>query len=289
MPRFRKPQLSVVIILYNMTREAPRTLYSLSSAYQQGVRERDYEIIVVDNGSKEPIPPSHIYKLGRNFRYYVLKNASPSPCAAINFGVNKARGKFIGVMIDGARILSPGVLRYALKAFRCYPNPVVSTVGFHLGPEFQPRALLHGYNQDVEDQLLEQIDWKQNGYKLFEIACFAGSSESGWFENIDESNCVFMKKATFTRLGGYDMRFGSPGGGLVNLDMYKRALENLDSTLVTILGEGNFHQLHGGISTNVSLEKNAAHWNEYIDPFAIFHIPDRRRRKNILDMLLVKP
>jgi hypothetical protein len=33
-----------------MDREARRTLYSLSTRYQREVNERDYEVIVVDNG-----------------------------------------------------------------------------------------------------------------------------------------------------------------------------------------------------------------------------------------------
>ena len=47
----RKPAVSVVVVVYNMAREAPRTLYSLSAAYQRDISAEDYEVIVVDNGS----------------------------------------------------------------------------------------------------------------------------------------------------------------------------------------------------------------------------------------------
>ena len=43
--------LSVVVVFYNMRREAARTLHSLSRAYQQGIDDLDYEVIVVENGS----------------------------------------------------------------------------------------------------------------------------------------------------------------------------------------------------------------------------------------------
>ncbi len=43
--------LSVVVVFYNMRREAARTLHSLSRAYQQGIDELQYEVIVVENGS----------------------------------------------------------------------------------------------------------------------------------------------------------------------------------------------------------------------------------------------
>ena len=47
----RPIDLSVVVVFYNMRREAERTLQSLSRAYQRGIDDLDYEVIVVENGS----------------------------------------------------------------------------------------------------------------------------------------------------------------------------------------------------------------------------------------------
>jgi len=58
-----------------------------------------------------------------------------------------------------------------------------------------------------------------------------------------------MHRFDYEKLGGYDERFQSPGGGLVNLDFYKRACDKLDN-LIILLGEGTFHQIHGGVATN---------------------------------------
>jgi len=33
-------------------------------------------------------------------------------------------------MIDGARMLTPGVLQYAVRAARAYRHPVIGTLGF---------------------------------------------------------------------------------------------------------------------------------------------------------------
>ena len=44
--------LTVVVVFYNMRREAARTLQSLSRAYQQGIDDVGYEVIVVENGSR---------------------------------------------------------------------------------------------------------------------------------------------------------------------------------------------------------------------------------------------
>ena len=54
----------------------------------------------------------------------------------------------------------------------------------------------------------------------------------------------------WTELGGYDERFVTPGGGLVNQDAYRRACALPDCQLVVLLGEGTFHQVHGGVATN---------------------------------------
>ena len=55
-----------------MTREAPRTLRSLSPGYQQGIHPDDYEVIVVENGSSAPLGGGLVQSFGRNFRYYAM-------------------------------------------------------------------------------------------------------------------------------------------------------------------------------------------------------------------------
>ena len=40
------------------------------------------------------------------------------------------------------------------------------------------------------------------------------------------------------------------GGGYANLELYERLGSSPDVTVVTILGEGSFHQVHGGTTTN---------------------------------------
>ena len=121
-----------------------------------------------------------------------------------------------------------------------------------------------GYNQQEEDRLLERADWTRDGYRLFDISVFAGSSHGGWFAPMTESNALFMTGALWTELGGYDERFLSPGGGLVNLDTYGRACSLPDSQLIVLLGEGSFHQVHGGVATNALSDPWDQFHEEYI-------------------------
>jgi len=254
-------KLSVVVVVYDMAREAPRTLYSLSSAYQQGIVNADYEIIVVDNGSTRRLDLTQFARFGSNFQYHYLDHASPSPAAALNFGLRRAQGEVVGVMIDGARICTPGLLHYALAGTQMYNRAIVASVGFYLGKGFQRFAIMQGYDQDEEDRLLERIGWPQDGYRLFEVGSLDESSH--WADPIAESNALFMRKELWVELGGVDERFDMPGGGVVNLDTFVRCCELPDSELVILLGEGTFHQVHGGIATNTPPnlhEQNCKRW-----------------------------
>jgi SAM-dependent methyltransferase len=244
------PRLSIIVVVFNMRREAPRTLFSLSPAYQRHVNAGDYEVIVVENGSDEPLEAADMARFGPNFRYLWIDDASPSPAGAINRGVALTRAPFVGIMIDGARIATPGVVALALQGLQRFERAVVGTVGFHLGPDTQMYSLRHGYNQAVEDDLLARIDWRNHGYRLFEIGSQAGSSPLNWLGTINESNLIFLSRALFEELSGYDERFALPGGGIVNLDFYCRACELPNSTLLTLFGEATFHQVHGGAITN---------------------------------------
>ena len=122
-----------------------------------------------------------------------------------------------------------------------------------------------GYNQEQEDRLLDQARWTEDGYRLFDISVFAGSSAGGWFKPMGESNAIFMRKALWDELGGFDELFQSPGGGYVNLDTLSRAVALPGVTAVTLLGEGTFHQVHGGVATNATHNVHDAFQAEYMN------------------------
>src|SRR3990172_7208252 len=123
--RQRRRDVSLVVVVYNMAREAPRTLHSVSAAYQRHIDPDDYEGIVVDNGSNPPLNPKVIEGLSGNFHLIRIDDASPSPAQAVNRGLAEARGEVIGVMIDGARIATPGLLHFGRQGARLYDRAVV--------------------------------------------------------------------------------------------------------------------------------------------------------------------
>lgn len=257
------PKLSVVVIAYNMARELPRTLQSLSPMCQRHIDADDYEVIVVDNGSTAPFDQQRCRAMCSNLRIHMMTDASPSPVAAINQGLAMARGDLVGVLIDGARMATPRLLATALEAARLHARPVVGTVAFHLGPDLQSRSIAEGYDQAVEDALLATVDWVADGYQLFSIAAWAGSSAEGWLTLPSETNALFLVREHWQALGGYDPAFVAPGGGLANLDTWARACADPSGRVIMLLGEATFHQVHGGVATNSTVSK----WQQFHDEY----------------------
>lgn len=252
-----------------MPEQAKNTLFSLSSTYQNGVFEEDYEVIVIENSSDRPMGKEGIEGLRGNFRYYYREETRPTPVFAINFGREIAKGNHIGLMIDGARMATPGMIRAILQASRIDKNAAVAVPGYHLGKTVQQEAMKSGYDENTESGLLKSINWPHNGYRLFDIGCFSATSRAGYFLPIGESNCFTISKSLWDKVGGIDLRFTETGGGQSNLDFYKRVCELPDTELIILAGEGTFHQFHGGVTTGQRKEVRdqtmQAHFKQYED------------------------
>lgn len=244
------PDVSVVVVAYDMGRELPRTLVSLSRPYQRRVGAGALEVVVVDNGSPTPVAQDEVDRACPGARLIRLDDAPPSPAQAANVGVDAARGELVGLIVDGARIASPGLVGAAVQASRLAEEPVVATPGWHLGDAAHGTPAAAEHDQEAEDELLDAVGWPAEGYRLFEISCLASSSGRGVFGPMGETSALFLRRATWDRLGGLDEAFDLPGGGLVNHDLYRRACLDPATELIVLLGEGTFHQFHGGAATS---------------------------------------
>lgn len=273
-------RVSVVVVAHRMARELPRTLATLRS--QHVPPGATLELVVVDNGSDPPM--AEVVDLSGVVHRFV-EDAPPSPAGAANLGLATATGDVVGLLLDGARMASPGLVRGAVDADRLDRRAVTATLGWHLGPATHMEAGETGWDQAREDALLDSLGWEDDGYALFGASVLAGSSRRGWFGPLGETNALFLRRALWDELGGLDERFALPGGGLVNHDLYRRACALPGVVPVVLLGEGTFHQFHGGAATSrrFTRDQNFADYEAIrgepfappeVDPLFVGHIPD---------------
>jgi macrocin-O-methyltransferase TylF-like protien/glycosyl transferase family 2 len=240
------PRVSLVVICYNMRREIARTLASLSVPYQRDVDPDSYEVVLVDNGSAEPPTAADFRDLPLHLRVLACPRPTPSPVPALNFGLEACRGNLVGVVIDGARMASPGLLSACTRAASLHPRPIVFTQSLSLGHGYQWVLVQQSHDRAAEDRLLASIDWPKDGYRLFEIASWPtpDTTERRWVEPFYESNALFMPHELWHEVRGYDTAFEAPGGGFASADLLSRASSLPGTQLIAITGEATFHQVH---------------------------------------------
>jgi hypothetical protein len=255
-------KLSIIVIVYRMPRQAMNTLYSLSAAYQRNADPSDYEIVVVENNSDQTINTAELKNLEGNFKYFLRRELGVSPAPAINFALEKCRGEMIGLIIDGARMLTPRVIAHVLSTRKIFPSPLVAVPGYHFGEDWHEVA---DVNPSIDEQLwLENINWKADGYRLFENACFSPGNRNGYFHPLMECTALFVHSQCFADIGGADEAFSLAGGGSLNLHIYRQLGLLPEQPLVILPGEANFHQYHGGVTTSAQ-----AHREKLLQSFRI--------------------
>lgn len=245
----RRPTLSIVVVAHDMPTQAMRTLESLRAERQRAAVRTDYEVLVVENASERNLDEGEVRSLGPQFNYWLRRESGQSPAAACNEGLRRARGSFIGLMIDGARMVTPGTISGLTQAVACYPDRVIAVPGYHLGRQLQRDPSQTGHDEAFEASLLGNINWPADGYRLFDVAVLSGSCRDGFLLPMAESNLLVLPRRTWRRLRGIERRFQTPGGGFANLDLYRRANQELPGGPVILPGEGTFHQFHGGATT----------------------------------------
>ncbi len=257
---------SVIVNFYNMKREAERTLTSLSRAYQRDVKDLNYEVLCIDNGSNPPLDKAWVESFGPEFRLIRPSPLLPSPCNAINQAANEAKGEYLAIMIDGAHVITPGVFRETLDAIKARPGAVVALRHWFIGGDQRWLSVVE-YTREMEDKLFSRIDWPSDGYELFRIGTTVTESPNFWFDGMSESNCLFMPATLYQQLGGMDEGFSIPGGGFCNLDLFVRANAASGQSVVCLIGEASFHQFHGGTTTNVSDEEKETRVRSYANTY----------------------
>jgi glycosyltransferase involved in cell wall biosynthesis len=244
------PKLSIVVVVHRMAAQARRTLRCLTPAWQRNVDARDYEVIVVENDSDDLLGEVAVRACGENFRYLHRVDERPTPAFALAAGIDAARSDFIGVLLDGAHLLTPRIIEFALVGRCLSSTPVIAVPGYHLGPSHQHRAHREGYDEAAERRLLAEVPWESDPYLLFGRSVRAPGNTNGFLLPLGEAGMLFTVRYALDDISDIYLRFVEEGGGPLASFLFKGACGTSGAELFVLAGEGAFHQFHGGVFTS---------------------------------------
>lgn len=154
----RSPAASVVIPLYQKVKTVERALASI-----QRQSFRDFEVLVVDDGSTDEGPSIALGVAERDPRFRVLHRPNGGPGAAKNTGLREARAPLIA-FLDADDEWEPAFLSSAVRGLELHPDCAVYASAFRIGPagvdrwdELRERGVREGVwrlRPDIDDREL---------------------------------------------------------------------------------------------------------------------------------------
>ena len=152
-------------------------------------------------------------------------------------------------MIDGAHVLTPGVLHFGMLGLSTYAPAVVSDAAVVRRPRRAARGRGQGLRRGLRGPALRAD--RMAGRRLPAVRHRALHRRPRLVRRAVGEQ-LHLRAALAARPGRRDGPRASiaPGGGFANLDFFERMTTSPRINLVTILGEGSFHQVHGGTTTN---------------------------------------
>jgi len=140
-PIKNSPLISLIIPTYNGYEITKQAIDSIL----EKTKYKNYEIILVDNNSNDPIALEYFEKLKEHSKITVLKYAKPFNYSAINnFAVEYAKGEVFGLVNNDIEVINEGwleeMLQHALRkdigcvgAMLYYPNDTIQHAGVIIG------------------------------------------------------------------------------------------------------------------------------------------------------------
>ncbi len=175
-----KNQFTVIIPTHNRVEQLRECLAALEKSAFDKTR---FEVIVVDDGSREPVC-EHLPEKSFALNLRILRQANAGPAAARNRGAAQARGIFLAFTDDDCRP-DPGWLTAFFRQFQ-------QTPGHLLGGKTNNGLVNNPFaaaSQNLIDYLYE--NWNTNG------------SAGAFFT----ANNLAISAEDFHRLGGFDTRY----------------------------------------------------------------------------------
>lgn len=136
-----KPLVSVIVPVYNAQEFLPLCFASIA-----GQTFRDFECLLVDDGSTDCSPALCDEWAARDGRFLVLHQQNGGVCSARNAGIRAAKGEYIA-FCDQDDLLAPRTLEWALAQQQAHPGELVAWLYVRGRAEFaaQPAACTTSY------------------------------------------------------------------------------------------------------------------------------------------------
>ncbi len=119
-----RPRLSVVVATYNRAELIQRLLHQLA---RQTLPASDFEVVVVDDGSREPVAPV-LEQLELPYGLRVETQANAGAAAARHRGVLAARGEVVLITDDDMQVAEDFLARHLARHPRGSRNVVIGGI-----------------------------------------------------------------------------------------------------------------------------------------------------------------
>ncbi|HJN34175.1 MAG TPA: hypothetical protein QF700_08670 [Prochlorococcus sp.] len=263
--------LSIIVGSYELTHQISNTLTSIFSALSQTVLSA--EIIIADNSKNFKTIDSHIVK-SCNVDVIDFSQLDIPIHASMNLAVQRTSGDYLCLMIDGARIWSPNIIR-DVDPYLSQHN-VVHVPNYQLGPDYQMYGNHDAASFKNENKLLIDCGWPfLNTRQLIDLSFL--EPHAGIGPTIFESNCLFLSRKMWDEINGYDLQFKRKDGGFASADLLSRLIEH-NCNLKILPDAGTFHQFHYGTTTSSPLQTRTALKEMTLEYFKIRAKPPKRHR-----------
>jgi hypothetical protein len=173
------PHVSIVVVLRASTEHGDDSLHSLSAHHQRHVESEDYEIVIVEEGPLPAFGRERATAHGDNVRHFHAPEG-----ASLDFLLERTRASLVGFVGVGPHLVTPRLVEHLLHAKKVSECPAV----------FVPEYRIGGGEKETAAALLATVDWRRNGYALFDIGGFRDDAYGGFFGTTAATNTVFLSK-----------------------------------------------------------------------------------------------
>ena len=197
------PRVSVVAATYNRLDLLQRLLGCLS---QQTLSPDQFEVIVVDDGSKVPAA-EHLDPGGYPFPLSVITQANAGPSAARHRGALQARGPIL-LFVDDDMELPPRFLEIHLS-YHAHDRPTAVFGRYASDPKIGEKSIFERYHGAKWDELARAVD---RGELVVDGTLLATGNAS-------------MRREDYFRVGGLDLSLPRAEDMALGLDLEELGVE----------------------------------------------------------------